>query len=264
MEREAWQRLTLRIIGIAGAALFAAFFVLTRRTPTWIEDFAADYLEARTLGKLDALIDGVGPPRGQDALSRYAAQVYAQNESRIAESRALLKKEVRDQFDTCIPQLRALSAEQREKFDRWVEHGATVNIGTLSIENSRLAAFIQSGYLRVARDLRNEIRIFTASNAALFLLLTLLSFLRPAQVRALFVPAILLVVSTLCCAYLYVFEQNWLLTMIQGSYLGYAYDAWLLVAFGFLCDVWFNGARVTIAIIDAMSQGLLKGLSALH
>ena len=40
------------------------------------------------------------------------------------------------------------------------------------------------------------------------------------------------------------FEQNWLLTMIQGSYLGLAYDAWLLVSFLFLCDVWLSPGRL--------------------
>ena len=55
----------------------------------------------------------------------------------------------------------------------------------------------------------------------------LVSFLKPEDTRALFVPGVLLTVSTLTCAYLYLFEQNWLLTMIHGNYLGFAYAAYL-------------------------------------
>lgn len=82
---------------------------------------------------------------------------------------------------------------------------------------SRLVTMIQSGYVAVVKDLTRDIRIFTATNAIAFLLLLLVSFLRPDSVRALFVPGVLLFISTLLCAWLYVFEQNWLLTIIDGS-----------------------------------------------
>ena len=50
-----------------------------------------------------------------------------------------------------------------------------------------------------------------------FLLLSLVSFLKPRAIRHLFVPGVLLFVATLLCAWLYVFEQNWLLTIIHGE-----------------------------------------------
>ena len=117
---------TLRIAGIAGATLFAAFFALTYHRPEWVEDFAADYLEAKVAEKLDATIDAMAAPTGDDALSRYAAQLYRQNEARISSLRRLLKAEVRKQLEICIPQIRGLSAEQRERIAQWVEEGATL------------------------------------------------------------------------------------------------------------------------------------------
>jgi hypothetical protein len=67
-------------------------------------------------------------------------------------------------------------------------------------------------------------------------------------------------VATLICAYFYVFEQNWLLTIIYGDYLGFAYLAYLGVVFLFLCDIVLNRGRVTTqfanAILDAAGSAV--------
>jgi hypothetical protein len=250
------RELTLRIAGIVGAALFAFFFALTCYTPDWVENFATDYIEGQVANEVDATIDSLGAPQGDDALSRYAAQRVKQNEVRIAELRDSLKGAARAQLAACIAEIRALSAEQRARLQAWLEEAAKSRIGSLQFENTRLVAIIQSGYLGVVADLKRDIRIFTASNAAAFLLLLLVSFLKPEHIRALFVPGVLLATSTTICAYLYVFEQNWLLTLIHGDYLGFTYAAWLGVTFLFLCDVWLNRARVTVRILDAMVHAL--------
>lgn len=255
MQASAAQTLTLRMVGAAGAMLFAFFFALTYHTPRWVEDFAAGYIEGRVAQKLDDFVDGLAPPSGDGALSRYAAGLYRQNEVKISGYKELLKGNIREQLAICIPQIRAMSDEWRDRLETWARHGAQLSIGELQIDNTRLVALIQSGYLAVVADLAHDIRIFAASNAAAFLLLLLLlvSFLKPEFVRELFVPGILLAVSTLACTCLYVFEQDWLLTIVQGSYLGMAYTAWLGVCFLLLCDVWLNQARVTTRVVQALT-----------
>ena len=254
MARPDPRQLTLRIAGLTGAALFAFFFALTYHTPEWVEDFAAGYIEGEVADKVDATIDSLDAPQGDDALSRYAAQLVKQNEARIAELKDSLKKDARAQLAARIAEIRGLTAEQQARLQAWLEDGAKWKIGSLQIENARLVAIIQSGYLGVVADLKRDIRIFSASNTCAFLLLLLVSFLKPEHTRALFVPGVLLTVSTAVCAYLYVFEQNWLLTLIQGSYLGFAYAAWLGVVFLFLCDIWLNRARVSVRILDSMAH----------
>jgi hypothetical protein len=256
MPSPAAQRLTLRIIGAAGTILFAFFFALTWHTPRWVEDFAAGYIEGRVATKLDTAIDRLGVPQGDSAVSRYAAELYRRNEQQISGYKELLKGNLREQLALCIPQIRAMSDELRERVESWVRQGALLSIGELQLDNSRLVAMIQSGYLAVVADLTHDIRIFAASNAAAFLLLLLVSFLKPGFLRELFVPAILLAISTLACAYLYVFGQDWLLTIIQGSYLGAAYTAWLGVAFLLLCDVWLNQARVSARILEGLASAV--------
>ncbi|HEX6396408.1 MAG TPA: hypothetical protein VFZ95_03210 [Steroidobacteraceae bacterium] len=254
MQATASQPLTLRIVGAAGAILFAFFFALTWHTPRWVEDFAAGYIEGRVAHKLDNWVDGLGPPAGHGALSRYAAGLYRQNEQKIAGYKALLKRDIREQLAICIPQVRALSDELRARLESWVRDGAEFSIGELQLDNSRLVALIQSGYLAVVADLTHDVRIFAASNAIAFLVLLLVSFLKPGHVRELFVPGVLLAISTLACAWLYVFEQDWLMTIVQGSYLGAAYTAWLGISFLFLCDVWLNNARVTARVLEGLAS----------
>jgi hypothetical protein len=82
--------------------------------------------------------------------------------------------------------------------------------------------------------------------------------LRPEAVRLLFVPGVLLAVATLVCAYLYVFEQDWLLTLIHGDYLGFAYTAWLGVVFLLLCDIALNRGRITVQILNVAAGGLFR------
>ena len=47
------------------------------------------------------------------------------------------------------------------------------------------------------------------------------------------------------CIYLYLFSQDWLLTIIHGDYVGFAYIGWLGAAFLLLLDIAINRGRVT-------------------
>jgi hypothetical protein len=67
---------------------------------------------------------------------------------------------------------------------------------------------------------------------------------------------LLLTVATIFCAYLYVFEQNWLLTIIHGDYLGLGYAAYLGVVFLFLCDIALNFGRVTTRLVNGLVGGI--------
>jgi hypothetical protein len=256
MQSTAAQKLLLRLVGVAGAALFTAFFWFTYSTPAWVENVAAEYIEARVAEKIDARIDNLRPPAGDGALARYAQQLYQQNEVRIDELKEQLKSEARARMQVCLAQIRELSPELREKLIDWLQEGRLANIDSLLVENRKLTALIQSSYFAVVADLKRDIRVFTATNAAAFLLLVLVSFLRPDEVTQLFVPGVLLTVATLACAYAYVFEQNWLLTLIHGDYLGFAYTAYLGVVFLFLCDIALNRGRITAHVARALALGI--------
>ena len=75
--------------------------------------------------------------------------------------------------------------------------------------------------------------------------------MKPQAIKHLFLPAILLFLSSIISSYFYLFQQNWFFTIIYNSYVGWAYLAYLGVVFAFLSDIAFNHGRVTTGLLDA-------------
>jgi len=151
-----------------------------------------------------------------------------------------------------LAEIRDLDCECRDKYAQLIASGLELDVALLEAANDRIADFIQMTYLQVSAKLRRDIRVFTGSNVGVFLLLLLVSFAKPQAIAQLFVPGVLLALATLISAYFYVFEQNWLLTVIYGDYLGFSYLVYLGVVFLLLCDIALNRARVTTSIANAV------------
>lgn len=262
MDNSTLKTLSLRSVGVVGSAIFLTFFAFTFSVPGWVEDFAADYIESRAQEQIDTSIDSIRPPESDGALARLAQSMFELNEAQIEQSKEKLKNKVHEQWAAAIATVRDLDCECREKWEDRFEAGFNTNIALLQAANEQISNFIYSTYMDVATELKRDIRIFTASNAAVFVLLLLVSFLKPQAMMHLFIPGTLLAISTLICSYFYIFEQNWLLMIIHSSYLGFAYLAWLGVAFLFLCDIVFNRGRITTEILNAFFNTIGSALSA--
>ena len=253
----------LRSIGIVGAALFGFFFLLTLSTPQWVERFAVDFIETHTLTRVNTGVENWRPLWRDGVSGQLAGILLQQTQEERDQLQELLKEGVRETWAKALDEIRDLDCECREKILNLLESGTTLRLKSLDALSERLTDFIQASYMDVASDLKRDIRIFSATNAAAFILLLLSSLLKPQAVRHLFVPGLLLVVATLVCAYGYVFEQNWLLTVIYGSYLGYAYAAYLCVVFLFLCDIALNRGRVTTRLVNGLLDAFGGAISAL-
>ena len=57
-------------------------------------------------------------------------------------------------------------------------------------------------------------------------------------------------------AYLYLFNQNWLHTLLFSDYVGLAYLGYLGAAFALLSDIIFNRARITTEILNFILNAL--------
>lgn len=244
--------LGLRLIGAAGAIVFFAFFSLTFYVPNWVESFAQSFIEAEVAKRADSRINSIQPPRGEGALAKFANTLYAKNQNNIDSMKKSLKARVHEKMADALAEVRDLDCACRDKLATAFEQGFESNIALLQLANDKVVKFVQASYMGVVEDLKQDIRIFTGSNAAVFLLLLLVSFLKPQAAAHLFLPGMLLVLSTVMCAYFYIFEQNWLLTIIYSDYLGFAYAGYLALVFGILCDISFNRARVTTHIANSI------------
>lgn len=262
MQSETVGRWGLRVAGLAGSAIFLFFFVLTWRTPQWVETFARDYIEGLVQERLHAEIRAIAPAP-DDGLQKLAASVYESNALRIDALKARLEDRARDLFLVALDQVRDLDCKCRVAIEqRWARMNAA-QLVSLVTDNQRVISIIQGGYMVVVEELRSELRIFTASNAACFLLLLLMSFAKPAASRHLMIPGALLLVSTLFCAWMYVFQQNWLLTLVHGTYVGWAYASYVGVVFMFLCDIALNRGRCTCEVANGIAGSLGGAFAAL-
>lgn len=253
MHGDTVEKWVLRVTGFIGLAIFATFFVFTWAMPQWVERFGAEYLESEVVERIEAQIDALAPRSDAGLAGALAAELYRRNEQQIGEIKAELKARVREQ-------VRDPNCDCRRGLDELRETEAW-NIATLVADGTGLTALINSNYVRVVGELKREIRIFTGINALSFVLLLLISFAKPAAARHLLIPGVLLLCATLFCAWLYLFSQNWLITIIQGSYVGFAYAAYLGVVYAFLCDIVFNRGRVTTTLGNVLLAALGTAVS---
>jgi hypothetical protein len=159
-----------------------------------------------------------------------------------------MKLSIRAMFDGAIEKIRKADAAERDKIEltklaRGLER-AVVDFTTSGIDN-----FIQTTYLDVVAELKLDIRIFAGCNFVAFLLLLFSSFARRDAIDLLFVPGLLLGAAVAFCTWCYVFNQDWLWTIVYGSYVGYAYLLGLSVVFMLLLDIVLNKARFTMKFI---------------
>ncbi|MEM8817759.1 MAG: hypothetical protein AAGE85_18220 [Pseudomonadota bacterium] len=257
------RKFSLRLISVTGAALYLSFFALTYSVPGWVEEFAASYIESEAEKRIDSTIDAVRPPESESALGQLAQSMYARNEARIEQDKAMLRNKVHEQWATALAAIRDLDCECRQRWEDRFRTGFETQVLLAQTANEEISRFIQSTYMDVVTELKRDIRIFAASSAAAFLLLLLVSLLKPQAITHLFLPGLLLAASTVICSYFYVFEQNWLLTIIHSSYLGFAYAAWLGMVFLLLCDIVMNRARATTKILNGILNLLGSAVSVL-
>ncbi len=252
----------LGLICVSGAAIFIFFLALTFHTPEWVEKFATDFIVEEVTERVDTAIDSVQPPTGDSTLSRIASAIYAKNEDKIEAYREDLRQEVHEQMADAIAEVRDLDCDCRDKWAQWLKEGTHTEIRLLQRANRGITDFIQSTYAKVVADLKRDIRIFTSANALVFLMILSVVIWKPHAALQLFIPGILAITATLICSYFYIFQQNWLLTIIYNDYLGYTYLGYLAIVFGLLCDIVLNRARVTTEIVNAVLNAIGSVASA--
>jgi hypothetical protein len=254
-------RWVLRIAGAAGLAVFTLVFALTWHRPQWVETVAADFIEDQLAEEISSRLEDTNRAKG--LLDRFALDLSDYNDEAIRSLRSQLEARVHQYVAQALVEVRDPFCTCRLLVAKWLEAGAATRIAELLDENDRIKSFIHTNYMKVVHDLEREIRIFTGANAVAFLLLLLVSFAKPAASRHLLFPGVLLLIATSVCALLYVVSQNWLLTIIHGDYVGWAYAVYLGVVFLFLCDIALNRGRVTTGLYNGISGALGGVLSAL-
>lgn len=243
--------------GIVGCLFFGATFVASIANPGFVERVAKDVIryqvEKNVREKVDAIDTHFLTKRAEVFVRGYADE--------IALTKRQLSEHLPERIAAVIAEMRDLDCECRKKIENSLREESEWRILSASQAQEHLTTLIRSKYMDTATQVTREFRIFAGTNAFVFALLIFAVLLKPLAGLHLLPSALVLLVAASATAYLYLFKQNWLHTLVFSDYVGFAYIGYLGVAFAFLCDLVFNRGRVTA---ELLSQLLSAIGSAVH
>ncbi len=242
----------LLALSLIGALLFGAAFAASVLNPVYVEGIAKGLIkrqiEQRTHEKIDAL----------DArfLSGKAGILLRSRAQEMAHAKQQLRAQVPERLAAVIAEMGQLDCECRKQIGDSIRKGYEWQILEAGQMQARLTALMRAQYMETAGKLTREFRIFTGTNAVVFLLLGVAAWRKRGAGLQLLPPALALLAAASLTAGLYLFNQDWLHTIVFSDYVGASYIAYLAVVFVFLCDVLFNRARATTRLMNMVFSTL--------
>lgn len=137
-----------------------------------------------------------------------------------------------------------------------IRAGLQARAAVLGQGQNRLADFIKGRYETTVAALYTELITFLLINVVAFAGVLGATCVPRERRHAVFVPAMLMVASTIASSIIYVFGTNWFYTILFNDFLGVWYALWIGFIFAFLADIVMNRARVTLRILSNLPQGL--------
>ncbi|MBV7542511.1 hypothetical protein [Acidovorax sp. sic0104] len=226
------------LAALLGSLFFGGLLLVSLLQPTWVEHTARErirqHIEEKTGEKLQAL----------DArfLAGRAQLLWQGKQQEIEAARKSLSEGLPARVATIAAEMGIPACECRKRR----EERLLLEIGTAQQMQAQLDALIRTAYLDTADRLLRELRIFSGANALAFALLGLAALRRRgAQAPALVPAAATLLAAALISSMVYLWGQNWLHTIVFGSYVGWGQFAYIALVYAWLCDLLFNQARVS-------------------
>jgi len=259
------KRISLRGFGLLGIFIFVPLFLFTFADPQLIEASAQSFVEWKLNVETIKKIDSVQIPQEnkfEKLLGNKSKELRKETEIKLASLKQQLKNDVPGILAAEITKMRNLDCECRKKWKNKIRETMDLNIASLEQAKSKLVDFGQVKYMEIIEKLTLDVRIFLGINAVIFIFLLLVSFFKPKAIRHLFLPGILMMISTIICSYFYIFEQNWFYTIIYNDYTGLGFLAYLILVFAILCDIAFNKAKITTEILNGIFNAVGGAVSS--
>jgi len=248
--------ITLRVFGIVGLILFGTGFYFTYEVPGWVEEVGKTFIKQKLEEKTHAKIDELTESKSTQIIEKIGSALLQKTQTDIQKLKDGLKDHVDEKIAAVIAEMKNLDCECRKAYENAIKKSMQFTLVSLEIAQQKLTDFMKMKYMDIANKLSSDLRIFTGINSIVFLVLLLVSFLKPRAINHLFLPGVVLLISTIICSYFYIFEQNWFFTIIYNDYMGYGYLVYMAIIFTFLCDIVFNSARVSTSIINGFMDAI--------
>jgi hypothetical protein len=241
-------RKMLLTVSALGTVLIGAAFVVSLLDSGYVEEIAKDIIRRQVEEKVHEKIEALD----ESFLSSRAGALVKKHAEEAETARQRIKEKAPERIAAVIAEMRDLDCECRRKIENTVRAGFELRIAAASRAQERLTSVIRTKYMETAEKLTREFRIFTGTNALIFALLGIAAFFKEGAGRHLVLPALVLIVAAAITGCLYLFNQNWLHTILFSDYVGLTYIVYLSIVFAFLCDVSFNRARVTARLLNSV------------
>ncbi len=227
---------------------FALAFVASIVSPGFVENIAETVIRYEVEKQVQEKVAAIDT----HFLSEKAAVLVKNYAEEIAETKRQLAQQLPTRIAEVVAEMQNLDCECRKKIETNLREGFQWRITSASLAQERLTTLIRSEYMEIANQLAREFRIFTGTNAIVFALLLAAALLKQHAGLHLLPSAAVLLLAATITGYLYLFNQNWLHTLVFSDFVGLAYIAYISGAFALLCDVIFNRARITAELLNAL------------
>ena len=251
-------RRLILLFSLLGTLAFGTAFVLSFTHPLLIEQAMREVLRLQVEREVGERIDSLSNSK----LVAFATAAAGRHEADIAASRQALRNDVPRRVAEAFADFLDADCECRQRLVAGAQQSAISGLTALIQSRDRLASLIESAYAHVSAQLLREVRIFTAANAMALALLGVITFLRRGATRQLVLPAVVLAGAVAITGSLYLFQQDWLHTIVFGDYVGFAYVGYLAVVALLLADVLFNRARVTSRLFNLLANAIGSAVQA--
>ncbi len=248
-------RFLVLLLSALGSAVFGGLLLVSLVQPTWVERGARELIRQQIEHKAGQKLQALD----ERFLSAQARALWHNKAQEIEATRKALAAGLPARVAALAAEMGIPACECRQRRQQRLE----LQIGTAQQMQAQLDDLIRSAYLDTAAKLLRELRIFTGANALAFVLLGMAAWRTPrganrAPSAALVPAATTLVVATLASSAIYLWGQNWLHTIVFGSYVGWAQLAYIALVYAWLCDLLFNRARVSLQLCQGSMSGALS------
>ena len=241
-------RQTVLVVGFVGLIVFLAAFVYSFASPESVEQHAKDIIRYEVEKRVNEKITAID----QSFLAAKAGKFIEKYTDQIRQTQALLSQEAPQRLTAVIAQMQDISCECRKKIEDTFRKGFQAQIINATAAKEYLTVLIRNSYMDTMNQLIREVRIFTGANAAVFAFLVIAVLVKRKAGIHLLPAAVVLLISAVMTAYLYLFNQNWLHTLIFNDFVGLAYLGYLGGVFALLSDIVFNRGRITSDILTSI------------
>jgi hypothetical protein len=251
----------LGFAGTVGGLFFGLLFVASFASPGFVERVGRELIRLQVQNETQEYVRALD----ESFLAGHAARLIRKNQESVRRARAQLQAGLHTRIAAVIAEMQNLDCECRDKLESGLQEslqaGLLGEIDRATQAQERLTRLIRAKYMETTAQLAREFRIFTGANALVFAAI-FLAALRKLRAGPLLLPAAgLLLLSCGTTAALYLFNQNWLHTLVFGDFTGFAYLGYMGTVFALLCDIFFNHGAITASLINGFLHSVGSALS---